>query len=84
VGGAASAGALDDLAVAHRDDALRDARHPALVGDDHQRHAVVLVELLEELDDLGPVAESRLPVGSSHRSSLGRPNSARAMATRCF
>ena len=30
-----------------------------------------------------PVAESRLPVGSSHSSSSGRALSARAMATRC-
>lgn len=29
------------------------------------------------------VRESRLPVGSSHNSSAGRPTSARAIATRC-
>src|SRR5438128_1671576 len=28
--------ALDDRAVTHRDHALRDRRHAALVGDDHQ------------------------------------------------
>src|SRR5262249_10340027 len=31
-----------------------------------------------------PVWVSRLPVGSSHRSTAGRLNRARAMATRCF
>src|SRR6185436_6831605 len=31
-----------------------------------------------------PVSESRLPVGSSHRSKIGSLNSARAIATRCF
>ena len=45
-------GGLDDHAVAHRDHALRDARHSPLVGHDHQRHAVLGVELAEEVDDL--------------------------------
>ena len=43
-------GGLDEHAVAHRDDALRDARHATLVGDDDERHAVLRVELAEEVD----------------------------------
>src|SRR6185436_7553911 len=43
---------LDQHAVAHRDHAAGDARHPALVGHDQQRHAVLGVELAEEVDDL--------------------------------
>ena len=45
---------LDDLAVLHHANALRDLAHDAqVVGDEQQRHVQASLDVLEKRDDLG-------------------------------
>ena len=71
----------DDLAVVHMQTPREHGGDVLIVGDQHQRGAVG-GKPMQELDDLLPERESRLPVGSSARMIRGRFASARAIATR--
>ena len=69
------------LTVKQIDDALGVAGVALGVGH-HQHGGAFLVQLGERITSR-PFFESRLPVGSSARISLGFITTARAMATRC-
>ena len=72
---------LGQLAVDDPDFALGAGGDVAVVGDQAHRQAAPH-ELVEQLQDRLVLAESRLPVGSSHNRIDGSTASARATATR--
>ena len=66
-----SVGGPDNPAVAHPDDAVAAIANALVVGDKHKCQAGRLVELAQQVDDLGAVLESSDPVGSSAQTIAG-------------
>ena len=74
----------DDVAVGQEQDAVGDRRGVRVVGDHHRRLAVARRRSGAAASRISAlVVESRLPVGSSANTTVGRETSARAIATRC-
>ena len=66
---------LDQLAIAHHRDRVGDLGHHAhVVGDEHHRHAALVLQLADQLEDLGldrHVQRGRRLVGDQHRRVAG-------------
>ena len=78
-----SAGCGFDPAGTQPHHAVAALRQRGVMGHQHQGHAALGVLGEQQIDDLLPVASSRLPVGSSATRIAGSGASARASATRC-
>ena len=79
-----SACVVDDAPVGEEEDAVGDRGRAGVVGDHHDRLAELVDGAAQQRrGPRGPRRESRLPVGSSAKTTAGRVTSARATATRC-
>lgn len=77
----------DDLAVLQFDNSRAFCREVMVVRDDDESNIFFLIRKKKRksmFSTNSPVAESRLPVGSSAKMIDGLPTSARAIQTRCF
>ena len=74
---------LDDAALFHDAHPLRDFAHDAeIVGDEEERHAEPLLDVLQQRDDLRLYGDVERVVGSSAMSRSGSLASAMAIITR--
>ena len=74
---------LDHLAAEHDDGAVGDlGDHAHVVGDEQDAHALLVLQLLDELRICAWIVTSSAVVGSSAISSCGRQASAMAIITR--